>query len=143
MLARATREAYLRASMVLLIVASTASCEGRPPPPPRADPTDEGQPLVGGSCTYEPFEFRAVVDSSLSDGALLVRPQGMVPTGGRCHLLQDAGDGRWRLLAQSGRAPPARGDTITVSGEVITLGTCTPCSLGYQLASAAAGSRGP
>jgi len=133
----AARRTIVRASVVLAVVATAASCEEEPPPPrvrqvEQAGQNDDQQPVVGGACTYEPFEFRAVVDSSLSDGTLLVRPQDVVPIGGRCHLLRDAGDGRWRVLAQDGRIQASSGDSITVSGQVITLGTCTPCALGYE-----------
>lgn len=135
----------LRVAIFLLATAMTIACE--PSQQRRSsgaetlvdetvvDEPQGGGPVVGGPCTYEPFEFRAAVDSALSDGTLLVSALDAVTTDGRCHLLQDAGEGHWRVLTRGGNASPTRGDTVDVSGEVITTGTCTPCALGYSLAS--------
>lgn len=130
----------IRAALLLLAAVTLTACDGSDGGPSgRGESAVDGAaangPVVGGACAYEPFAFRATVDSALPDGALLVSALDAVPTGGRCHLLQDAGDGHWTVLQGAGTGTPARGDTIEISGEVIVTGTCTPCALGYRLAS--------
>lgn len=100
-----------------------------------AGDTTPEPPLVGGACSYQPLTFRATVDSVFGDGALLVRADSVPATAGACHLIRDEGLGRWRVPGPRSGESSEVGDTVEVAGEVIVMGTCTPCSVNTSVIS--------
>lgn len=97
--------------------------------------TDSSPPLVGGPCTYEHIGFRAVVDSVLTDGALLVRLDTTLTVRGLCDQVREVGGGRWRVPGPAARPQATPGDSVEVGGDVIVTGTCVPCSVATRLLS--------